>query len=68
MLYLPSDGAIGFIWRGWLKDPLLLLRGQRRVQRDDFDVADVGPQVVDLPLDPLAGFINFLNDGAKATG
>lgn len=58
--YLPSDGTIWFIGWGWLKDPLLLLWRQRGVQWDDFDVTDFRPQVFDLPLDPLAGFVNFL--------
>lgn len=44
---------------GWLEDPLVLLWRQR----DDSDVAIVGPQVVDLPLDSLAGFVDFLKDG-----
>lgn len=63
--YLPSDCTIRFIRRGRLEDPLLLLRRQRRVQRDDFDIADFGPQVVDLPLDSLAGLVDFLQDGAR---
>lgn len=62
-LYLPSNGTTWFIGWGWFKDPLLLLWGQRRVQWDDFDVTDIRPQVVDLPLDSLAGFVNFLKDG-----
>lgn len=64
-LYLPSDGTIWFIGWGWLEDPLLLLRRQRGVQWDDFDVTDFGPQVVDLPLDSLAGFIDFLKRWLK---
>lgn len=63
-LYLPSDGTTWFIGWGWLKDPLLLLWRQRGVQRDDLDIADIGAQVVDLPLDPLAGFVNFLKDAS----
>lgn len=63
-LYLPSDGATWFIGWGWLKDPLLLLWRQRGVKRDDLDITDFRPQVVDLPLDSLAGFINFLKDGS----
>lgn len=62
-LYLPSNGTIWFIGWGWLKDPLLLLWRQCGVQRDDFDITNIRPQVVDLPLDSLAGFVNFLKDG-----
>lgn len=65
-LYLPSDGTTWFIGWGWLKDPLLLLWRQRGVQWDDLDVADFRPQVFDLPLDALAGFVNFLKE-ASAT-
>lgn len=60
--YLPSEGAVRFIGWGWLKDPLLLLGRQRGVQWDDLHIADLGPQLIDLPLDALAGFINFLKD------
>lgn len=62
-LYLPSNGTIWFIGWGRLEDPLLLLWRQRGVQRDDFDIANIRPQVVDLPLDSFAGFVNFLKDG-----
>lgn len=65
--YLPSDGTVWFIGRGWLKDPLLLLRRQRGVEWDDFHVTDFGTQVIDLPLDPLTGFVDFLKDGESAT-
>lgn len=46
-------------------DPLLLLGRQRRVQRDDFDVPRVVSQVVDVPLDALAGLVDFLKDEAE---
>lgn len=59
-LYLPSDGTAWFIGWGRLEDPLLLLWRQRGVQWDDLHIAHFWPQVVDLPLDPLAGFVNFL--------
>lgn len=62
VLYLPSNGTIWFIGWGWLKDPLLLLWRQCRVQRDDFHITNFRPHVVDLPLDSFAGFINFLKD------
>lgn len=64
-VYLPPDGSVGLA--GWwrLKDPLLLLGRQRRVQRDDFDVPRVVSQVVDVPLDALAGLVDFLKDEAE---
>lgn len=63
-LYLPADGSAGFA--GWrrLEDPLLLLWWQRGVERDDFDVANLRAEIVDLTFDPFTGFVDFL-EGKK---
>ncbi len=63
-LYLPADGSAGF--SGWrrLEDPLLLLWWQRGVERDDFDVANLRAEIVDLTFDPFTSFVDFL-DGKK---
>ena len=58
--HLPPDGSAGLPGRGGLEDPLLLLGGQRGVQGDDLDVARVRAQLLHLPLDPLAGLVDFL--------
>lgn len=59
-VYLPADGAAWFAWWRWLKDPLLLLWRQRGVERDDFDVTNLRPEIVNLSFDPFAGFVDFL--------
>lgn len=62
--FLPI-APLGLCGWGRLKDPLLLLGQQRRVQRDDFDVPHIVSQVVDFPLDALAGLVDFLKDEAE---
>jgi len=57
---LSSYRTIGLPWRRRLKDPLLLLWGQRGIQWNDFDVSDFRAEVIDLTFDPLASLINFL--------
>ena len=61
--YLSSYSTAGLPGRRRLKDPLLLLRGQGGVQGDDLDVPHLGPQVVHLPLDPLARLVDLLEKG-----
>lgn len=61
-MYLSSYCAIGLPWRRRLKDPLLLLWGQRGIQWNDFYVANFRSKVIDLTLDPLAGLIDFLQE------
>lgn len=59
-VYLSSYCTIGLSWRRRLKDPLLLLWWQCGIQWNDFDVSNFRSEVIDLTLDPFAGFINFL--------
>lgn len=59
-VYLPANGTAGFAGWRWLKDPLLLLWWQRGVERDDFDVANLRAEIINLTFDPFAGFVDFL--------
>ena len=38
---------------------------QRRVERNAFELADFGTQIVDLSLDPLAGLLDLLLPGEE---
>lgn len=64
-MHLSSNCTIRLSWRRRLKDPLLLLWWQCGIEWNDLDVSNFRTQVIHLPLDPFAGFINFLKDEIK---
>ena len=59
--HLPSNGSIWLVWRWGLKNPLLEVRRQCRVQWDALEISYFRSQVLHLTLDAFASLFNFLN-------